>query len=576
MNDPRVARLLGDFASGRLDRRQVLGRAVALGLSAPAVALLLGRTAGRTGAAALPGSAVRAVSRAQIDANTLVLADNMSQGGLWLTLDPGQFYEINPSVLMNVVYEPLYHLPNSAEPDRFEPLLADGMPEVSADGTEVTIRLRQGVRFHNTGSEMTADDWVFSLNRTRNLKGNPSYLAEYWISVEAVDPSTLRFTLEAPNPALVAILTSTPLAVTDSKAVMERGGSAGTPPAGEFPGGEAFQETSFGTGPYLLTQYDPNTEVIIARNEDYWGEAPAFDRIIWRNIVGASEQLQAVQAGEADIAFSLDPDAVEQVRADENLQLLEGSTISLQYLALHTQEDPGGPLANKEVRQAIAHAVDYDGIINDLLKGGAVRPATIVPLPMPGSETVQAEARGTDLARAQELFDAAGLGEVEITLSYRADGQGQGGVDEETLATKLQSDLQRINGLTVKLEPMDANTWIEQYRASALQFTLAPWGPDYPDIQSYTEPFGRSGAGVARRVGYENPTVDQTLDQIVSETDPAKKEELYTAVQRTLIEDMPFIVLYQPTDRKPARRAVQGATVHYLYGIQLRYASKTG
>ncbi len=126
------------------------------------------------------------------------------------------------------------------------------------------------------------------------------------------------------------------------------------------------------------------------------------------------------------MAFSLDPDAVEQVTSDPNLQLLSTPSISLEYLAMHTQEDPGGPLANPDVRRAISHAIDYDGIINDLLKGAAVRPPTVVPLPLPGSEEVQDLALATDLARAQELFDAAGVGEIELSLSFRAEGAGAG------------------------------------------------------------------------------------------------------------------------------------------------------
>ena len=583
MTDERIADLTRRLAAGAVSRRRLLKGAAGAGLAVPTVVAGLGRTA-----TASPRSGARLVARFQTDASTLVIVDNMAAGGLWITFDPGHIYEINPQAAMNVVYETLYHLPDSAEPDRFEPLLATGMPEVSADGTEVTITIQSGVTFHNTGNEMTAEDWVYSLNRTRTLKGNPSYLAEYWTSVEAVDPTTLKFTLPAPNPALVAILTSSPLSVVDSKTVIAQGGTGVAEPAeGEVAtpgaGGSTEPDTaeewltgnSAGTGPFILTQWDPNTEVIIERNPDYWGDPPQLERMIWRNIAGANQQLQEVQTGNADIAFSLDPDAVEQVRSDPNLQLLEGATISLEYLALHTQEDPGGPLANVQLRQAIAYAIDYDGIIESLAPG-AIRPATIVPLPMPGSEAVQANAYTTDLARAQELFNAAaGGGEVEITLSYRAEGIGQGQVSEANLAAKLQSDIQQIDGLTVNLNPMDANTWIGEYRASALQMTLAPWGPDFPDIQSYTEPFGRTGEGVARRVGYSNPTVDQTLDQIIAETDPAKKEELYATVQRTMIEDAPFIVLYQPTDRKPARAVVQGVTNHYLVGIQLRYASKT-
>lgn len=570
MSNPAENEAARRFFAQELSRRRLVKTATA---ATAAAAFPVATTAVRPAAAA---------PRAQIDADTLVIADNMSDGGLWLTLDPAIIYEVNPGPLMNVVYETLYHMPDSAEPDRFEPLLADGEPEVSADGTEATIRLRQGVTFHTTGNPVTADDWVFSLNRTRSLKGSPSYLAEYWDSVEAVDPQSLKFTLPAPNPALVAILTSTPLAVTDSAAVRENGGTGLSAIDAATPGAEAadsatdwFNSNSAGTGPYRIAQWDPSTEVIIERNPDYWGDAGTFERIIWRNVVGANEQLQAVQGGEADIAFSLDPDAVESVRSDPALQLLEGETISLHYLAMHTQEDPGGPLANPQLRQAIASAVDYQGIIDGLLAGAAVRPATVVPIPFAGTETVLADAYQTDLARAQELFDASGLGPTTVTLSFRAAGDGPSGLSEDTLATKLQSDLQQIDGLTVELEPMDSNTWIADYRAGKLQFTIAPWGPDYPDIQSYTEPFGRSGEVVATRIGYENPELDAILDQIIAAPDQAAKEPLYVQAQQILIEDAPYVVLYQPSDRKAASAAVQGVTLHFLYSMQLRRASKT-
>jgi peptide/nickel transport system substrate-binding protein len=152
---------------------------------------------------------------------TLVIADNMS-GGLWLSLDPGRFYEVNPTAAMNVIYETLYHIPDAGKPDQFEPLLADGMPELSADGLEATIKLRPGVKFHTTGNEMTAADWVFSWNRLKNIKAAPSYLTTYWTQVEAVDATTLKITLPSPNPALIAILSSTPLSVTDSATVRSR------------------------------------------------------------------------------------------------------------------------------------------------------------------------------------------------------------------------------------------------------------------------------------------------------------------------------------------------------------------
>jgi peptide/nickel transport system substrate-binding protein len=163
-----------------------------------------------------------------------------------------------------------------------------------------------------------------------------------------------------------------------------------------------------------------------------------------------------------------------------------------------------------------------------------------------------------------------------LTLSYGAGSQAVDGTDLETLVAKIQADLQRIDGLTVKLNPMDAAKRLEEYRTGKLQFTISPWTPDYPDIHTYAEPFGRTGVAAAKRVGYSNPQVDQWLDQGIAEADVEKRKEIYINVLKQIIADAPFAVLYQPVDRKAASKAVQGVTTHSVYQLQLRNASKSG
>jgi peptide/nickel transport system substrate-binding protein len=505
---------------------------------------------------------------------TLVIADNLKDD--WITLDPGWIYEINSQAAMILNYEPLYILPDSTKPTEFEPLLATEMPQVSDDGLEVTIPLRQGVKFHS-GNEMTADDLVFSWNRLKNIKFQASFLAiDYWSAVEALDPHTIKITLVSPNAAIVPILSSTPLSISDSKLLIENGGTDAedadqTDTAKEW----INAGNSAGTGPYILTAWDIDGEVVLERNPDYWGEAPKLDRIIWRNIVDPNSQLQAVQAGEADLAYSLDPDVAESVTEDENLQLVSGPTLAHEYLALHTQPDPGGPVANPLVRQAIGFAVDYEGIINDLMKGAAIQPATIAPEPLLGTVEVRDKKYTTDLERAQQLYDESGVGPVEITFSYGAGDSGEGGLDLETLVTKLQADIQRIEGLTVALNPMDPASRLEDYRAGKLQFTVSGWTPDYPDIHTYAEPFGRTDTAAAKRVGYSNPEVDALLDAGIAEVDPEARKAIYIDVLSQIIEDAPFLVLYQPVDQKPAVATVQDVATHSVYQLYLRNASKS-
>jgi peptide/nickel transport system substrate-binding protein len=567
MTDVRFQQYLARFQNASLSRRKLIRNTATAAVALPAAAALCSqRVAG----------APRTAPRRQIDARTLVVADDLRPGAQWLTFDPAWIYEINAAAGHNLNYEQLYGLPDSNKPDEFVPLLAADFPQISEDGLEVTIPLRSGVKFHS-GNEMTADDLVFSWNRLKNIKYQPSFLAkDYWTSVEIVDPLTIKINLVSPNAALVAILTSLPLSVSDSKLLRENGGTDAEDADQTDTAKEWFNAgNSAGTGPYRLTTWDQSNEIILEANLDYWGEPPKLDRIIWRNIPDANSQLQAVQAGEADIAYSLDPDVAASVTEDENLQLISGPSLAIEYLAMHTQEEVGGPLANRTLRQALGHAIDYDGIINGLMAGSAIQPATIAPEPLPGTIEVQDKKYVTDLAKAQELFEEAGGGPLELTLTYGAGDIGSGGLDVETLCTKLQADLQQIDGLTIKLNPMDTAQRLEEYRASKLAFTIGPWTPDFPDVHAYAEPFGRTDTAAAKRVGYSNPEVDAGLDAAIAEPDPEARTALYVDVLSHIIEDAPFLILYQPVDQKPASKNVQDVQTHSIYQLYLRNASKS-
>jgi peptide/nickel transport system substrate-binding protein len=579
MADYRISDLVAALNRGELSRRDFLKRASYAGVSASAAAAML-----RNGASAAPGSRAPSLARNQIDASTLVIADTTSGGGYWLSLDPGWFFEINPTAAMRAIYDGLYHLPDAANPTDVQPLLAEGMPEFSEDGLTATIKVRQGITFHGTGTEMTAKDWVFSWNRLKNIGAQPSFLgADYWTEVVAVDDYTLQLTLPSPNAALASVLCAVQLTVTDSEAVKALGGTDATPSAEEdspevqanADARDQISQSSVGTGPFMVTQWDVNSEVIVERNPDYWGEAPAVERIIWRNIVEANAQLQAVQTGEADIAYALNLESLPSVREDETLQLLEGVGLQIQYIAFNLREERGGPLANVDVRQALAAAIDYDGILEGILGGGAQRPAAPVPLPLTGSEEVLPNAYTEDLARAQELWDASGVGEQEIEITYDSDGPGVGGVNLETLATKIKADLERINGCTIALAPMPGVERVTAYRNQEFQATISPWAPDYPDVDTFATPFGQTDTGAAGRVGFSDPEVDDLLRQGISEQDPAARTEIYVQIQQKLIDAAPYIVLFQPNEQKVARSVVQGVTTHPVYMMELRNASKT-
>jgi peptide/nickel transport system substrate-binding protein len=586
MSEPRSSDLVAKLQHAELSRRDVLKKT---GVAAVSAATLSTFLTGRTLAA--PGAATPRYLIDQIDAKTLVVTDALS-GAYWLGLDPAWYYEINPTMAMFAIYDQLYAGQDGSDPTNIQPLLADGMPTLSDDLLTATIKLRQGIKFQNTGNEMTADDVIFSFKRLAATYAQSSFLAtDYWTDIKKVDDHTIELTLAAPNSGLAVVLASIPLSITDGKQVTDFGGNTDRP---EFTDTTTDDEkaknesilankdaqalinaTSVGTGPFKVDQWDTNSSVILVANPDYWGEAPKVEQIIFTNIVDANAQLQAVETGDADIAYSLNPDSLTSVQSNPDLQIIEGSSLSIQYLAMNLNEKFGGPMANQQARQAFAYAIDYDAILNDILLGGGVRPALPIPLPLSGSEEMQAKAYTLDIAKAQELWDASGVGDQEVEITYDSDSPGEGGVNLETLATAIKANLEAIKGVKIKLSPMPGNDRVGKYRAGEFQTTISPWSPDYPDVDTYATPFFQTDTAAAGRVSYSNPEVDDLLKQGLAETDPAKRDAIYLQIQELVLPDIPFIVLYQPIYRKPASVKVEGVTVHPIYMMNLRGASKT-
>jgi ABC-type transport system substrate-binding protein len=103
---------------------------------------------------------------------------------------------------------------------------------------------------------------------------------------------------------------------------------------------------------------------------------------------------------------------------------------------------------------------------------------------------------------------------------------------------------------------------------------MSDWSPDYADVHTYADPFGRTGGAAAKRVGYSNPEVDSLLEKGIAELDVAARTEDYVKIQEDLLEDSAFIVEFQPNYVSPASAAVTGVAPHGVYILQLRYATK--
>ena len=551
--------------------------------SAPAAATTAGSpAAAATTAGAAPTAAASpaasGTTAAAASGGQIIMGRNIND---LITFDPAHVYEISSNPIMGGAYETLV-FQNPPDLTKYVPLLAKDVPTtqnggVSADGKTYTFKLRDNVKFH-TGNTMTADDWVFSMKRLHYVSDNPSFLADPFstdsaVNVTAVDPMTVSFTLGAPNVAFLSYLATNNTVVIDSKAVKAKGGLDTADAKDKDAAKDFLDQNSAGTGPFILKSFKIKDQVVMDKNPNYWGTAAKYDRFIMKQMKDSGTEQQQLEAGAIDIANDLDPDAVAALDKTGKYTITKGNTLDHVYLALNTSADVGGPLANKLLRQAIGFAIDYDGIITGLLKGSAVRPPTIIPLGMLGVDKVTPMYK-TDLTKAKDLVKQANAVGQTIKFTYGA-GDVIEGVSLDTLAPKLKADIEQT-GLKVDLVPVEPQQRLADYRAAKLQFTVSSWSPDYADVHTYAEPFGKTGGAAAKRVKYSNPQVDTLLDQGLKETDSAKRADIYGQIQKIMMDDAPFLVLEQPVAQIVSKKTITGYVYHPIDLINPSVLGKTG
>ena len=524
-------------------------RSLIVGLSLAVLALLVGTV---SQAAAPPGK-VLVVAIAKMDIRTL---------------DPHRQYEISPPQIMRAAYETLVTLGDQGRSlTKLEPLLAESYA-ISSDGKVYTFKLRKGVRFH-TGGVMTADDVVFSFKRLGNLKDNPAWLfSDHVEKIEAADASTVRITLKEPNAAFLSMLTSPNFAVVDTKAVRAQ---AGTDAANADKADKAtdwLDQNSAGTGPFVLKKWTRGVEVVLERNGGYWRQPSQLGRIVIRDIPDPATQLAQIERGDVAIAQSLDADLIARFRRSGKGQVVEGNTLDMTYLAMTTNVSISSPLAEKRVRQAIAYAIDYDGIINGLMRGSALQIPSIIPVGLLGAEPALALKR--DVAKAKTLLQEAGYPNGFTVKMVYPTRVLVGGLSAETLATKLQADLAQI-GISLQLEPRETVAWRAEYRAGKLAITIADWTPDFADPHGWAIPFAVKGSSAAKRVYYDNAKAGALAADGGRLTDSRKRAELYRDLQRILISDAAFVGLIQPKANIAVSPRTSGVAYNPVYFLDYYY-----
>jgi peptide/nickel transport system substrate-binding protein len=473
------------------------------------------------------------------------------------TLDPGRMFEPTGLMIDHAIYDTLltYKGSNVTTP---VPDLATSYT-ASADAKTFTFTLRKGVTFAN-GDPLTAADVVFSLMRTKNIDGNPSFLMA-GITATAPNPDTVVLTSTTPNTAIPAILTNPSLGIVDMKKVEAAGGTDAADAATADKAEAALNTTSEGSGPYTLTSYSTTTQVVLTANPKYWGPKPKYGKIVIRNVQANVQKLDVLK-GESQIAVDLSP---AQAQGMTGVQIVNGASPNLFFVLTNENPKVSKITSNPDFQQAVRYGINYQSLVQ-LAGKGAVQAAGIIPTMFLGS--LPAGSGVTyNLAKAKAALAASGLGHPTVQLVYPSD-LAVNGISFGDLAARVQQDLQQV-GITVQLQGQSIEVALNSYRGGQEQMGLWYWGPDFPDPSDYLNFL--PGALVGLRAGWvkgADPSLEALGAQAASTTTPARAA-LYQQIQTSMNNSSPFMPLIQPAQILVGAKSLKNLQSNALWLVDL-------
>ena len=504
-------------------------------------------TAGLLGAilaGARPAGAQSAARR-----GTLVIGLDISDT---LSLDPLRVFQYSNPLPTRAAYESLVTF-DPGDNITIKPALATEWAYLP-DGKTVRFKLRQGVKFAS-GNPVTAEDVRFSFTRTLNVKDQPFQYISHVESVNVVDEGTVDIVLKDPTLPLISIVATPAFGIQEKALVVANGGTDAPDAKEKDKATEWLNNNSAGAGPYKLTGWQRNQQIQMVRNTNYYRGTPGYDRVLIRHMSESAAQLLAIQRGDLDVAFNLIPEQLATLKGNPDIDVK--GAISLDFIYMAVAEAPTNPaLQNKFARQAIGHAIDFDGIIKNLAGGHAVRPVSFLPVGVNGSTEALTKEIGfnENLAKAKELLAKAGMPNgFKFQLAYG--NAVTASISYQNLAQKIQADLARV-GIIAELAPMDIVNMRTMFLGGKAEAVLTFWNPPAPENWLWSS---ATINRVAKRVQW---TVPEAMVKLVAdagaERDLVKAAALYKKYQEGMVDAAHHFVLVQPIYQVAVRKSVSG------------------
>src|SRR5215203_3626079 len=501
----------------------------------------------RRGFAAVAGLSVAALALAGCAAGDT--ADDDTSGGTLTigtteqitALDPAGSYDNGSFAVMNQVFPFLMNTPYGS-PD-VEPDIAESA-EFTAP-TEYTVTLKPDLKWAN-GNDLTSSDVKFTFDRQVAIadENGPSSLLYNLESTDAPDDTTVVFHLKSENDQVFPQILSSPAGPIVDEDVFS---ATELTPDQDIVDGEAFH------GQYTITSYDLNNLVSYKAYPDYQGLlGPAkTESVNVKYYADASNLKLDIQEGNIDVAFrSLSATDIADLRGNDNVQVVDGPGGEIRYITFNFNTQPFGattpeadPAKALAVRQAVADLIDRQELADQVYKGTYTPLYSYVAEGLTGATESLKEkygdgSGGPDADKAKSVLEAAGVQTpVTLSLQYSNDHYGPSSGDEYAL---IKDQLESSGLFTVDLQTTEWVQYSKDRVADVYPAYQLGWFPDFSDADNYLTPFflNTPESTAFLQNHYQNDAVNALIQQEVTATDPAARQQLIEQVQTEVAKDL--------------------------------------
>jgi peptide/nickel transport system substrate-binding protein len=434
--------------------------------------------------------------------------------------------------------------------------------ELDPAGKFIRFQLRQGVK-SNWGNELTADDVKWTWDRKFGLGAiGAFYLSTLGLEkkegVKVEDKYTVSINLENPNPLLAKLQPNLYAPIYDSTKCKQESNSD-DPWARKF-----LENNSAGFGPYRLDQLQRGQQAVFKARDDYYRGKPAMDTVVFREVPTSATRASLLQGGAVDIAQYLQPLEIIKLRSEKGVAVDSVDASFMIWLELNAQIEPFG---NARVRQAMNFAFPQEQVLKTVFQGIASPLNGCMPNIYPGF-TSQFWKYKYDLEMAKALLKEAGMASgFKTSLAYNA-----GDPVQEPIAILYQTSLREI-GVELELKKIPPATFyntVSERKQPMIFYVDSPWCPDV----GYSMTLYFNSKSFVNYSNYKNDDVDALIRDTARTNDQAKRVEMMTKAQGTVMAEAPWVFIAYPGYHFARRSNLKGFTYYTSNNIRFQDFSR--